>query len=61
MLVEQSELVLGFNPRPREEGDNIVANVIPHEKSFNPRPREEGDYALVSGVSFGLWFQSTPS
>ena len=36
---------LNFNPRPREEGDNITAILEYSQGNFNPRPREEGDYA----------------
>ena len=32
-----------FNPRPREEGDDITVDEYISEKNFNPRPREEGD------------------
>ena len=32
-----------FNPRPREEGDAILALDFFLVTDFNPRPREEGD------------------
>ena len=32
-----------FNPRPREEGDNVILAVFFSDDNFNPRPREEGD------------------
>ena len=32
-----------FNPRPREEGDNIDCCLFIFLSYFNPRPREEGD------------------
>ena len=32
-----------FNPRPREEGDDIIQEITWGEHNFNPRPREEGD------------------
>ena len=32
-----------FNPRPREEGDNVILAVFLSDNDFNPRPREEGD------------------
>ena len=35
---------MGFNPRPREEGDCELLPKIKGFKSFNPRPREEGDH-----------------
>ena len=35
-----------FNPRPREEGDEIVFVTGGFTGNFNPRPREEGDGAV---------------
>ena len=32
-----------FNPRPREEGDQIIVFFSAVTAYFNPRPREEGD------------------
>ena len=32
-----------FNPRPREEGDQVVIIYDNTVINFNPRPREEGD------------------
>ena len=32
-----------FNPRPREEGDEIEVLHRESKSDFNPRPREEGD------------------
>ena len=34
---------IDFNPRPREEGDNIHRAYNSRGRNFNPRPREEGD------------------
>ena len=34
-----------FNPRPREEGDQVYALSTVVTIYFNPRPREEGDVA----------------
>ena len=36
-------LMVYFNPRPREEGDNTNENKKRYQQHFNPRPREEGD------------------
>ena len=36
-------LVSYFNPRPREEGDDVISLRTRSKKNFNPRPREEGD------------------
>ena len=33
-----------FNPRPREEGDELVDIRLEFCNYFNPRPREEGDF-----------------
>ena len=38
----------GFNPRPREEGDQITIKIQQQAGSFNPRPREEGDGVTTS-------------
>ena len=35
-----------FNPRPREEGDTIIAIPTILHRNFNPRPREEGDFTV---------------
>ncbi len=36
--------VVNFNPRPREEGDDVYDEPVLDVKDFNPRPREEGDF-----------------
>ena len=38
-----TRLYIGFNPRPREEGDEKLMAVEAEWRRFNPRPREEGD------------------
>ena len=35
-----------FNPRPREEGDEVFNVPVIFDCNFNPRPREEGDKIL---------------
>ena len=37
------KVVQNFNPRPREEGDEIFYKSKFYLYNFNPRPREEGD------------------
>ena len=39
--------MVSFNPRPREEGDIFLIEVLLWLPCFNPRPREEGD---VNGI-----------
>ena len=36
-----------FNPRPREEGDEVIDKAHIYKNDFNPRPREEGDIRFV--------------
>ena len=37
-----------FNPRPREEGDDLLMRLSLKLRYFNPRPREEGDYWIIA-------------
>ena len=50
-----------FNPRPREEGDEYIADIRELLNHFNPRPREEGDINTISQTVAIIVFQSTPS
>ena len=50
-----------FNPRPREEGDEVTLFPAIRTIYFNPRPREEGDIAFATPTGVLLLFQSTPS
>ena len=50
-----------FNPRPREEGDEVTLFPAIRTIYFNPRPREEGDVLLLMFRSRFQQFQSTPS
>ena len=50
-----------FNPRPREEGDELGVAWGRYYHSFNPRPREEGDAERRKIWLEGTKFQSTPS
>jgi len=40
-----NDIVAGFNPRPRTEGDTVVFFHFRLFLCFNPRPRTEGDRA----------------
>ena len=51
----------GFNPRPREEGDDCGAARCEESPCFNPRPREEGDFKDFFARVTVRKFQSTPS
>ena len=42
-LFRQDDIHPYFNPRPREEGDDLVTDIYCLLRNFNPRPREEGD------------------
>ena len=42
-LISVSLSYIYFNPRPREEGDVIMGEIVKIHVYFNPRPREEGD------------------
>ena len=44
--------ITSFNPRPREEGDNLRGRKRSSLRCFNPRPREEGDedYQVLYGL-----------
>ena len=53
--------VVNFNPRPREEGDDVYDEPVLDVKDFNPRPREEGDLPKLQARKFAFAFQSTPS
>ena len=37
------DMLIDFNPRPREEGDRSFQSAFRPGAYFNPRPREEGD------------------
>ena len=50
-----------FNPRPREEGDQVSQAIKVFGKYFNPRPREEGDGYDEYNTCGNFVFQSTPS
>ena len=39
---------LDFNPRPREEGDQLQSGRYSRQQYFNPRPREEGDLYVIA-------------
>ena len=39
--------ILGFNPRPRMEGDELAIRLLISIAGFNPRPRMEGDAGYV--------------
>ena len=41
-------LYLHFNPRPREEGDELFPREHLLRFYFNPRPREEGDAVFIT-------------
>ena len=47
--------VVNFNPRPREEGDDVYDEPVLDVKDFNPRPREEGDVQLLILVLCQMW------
>ena len=42
-----SSYISDFNPRPREEGDQLTRENATDSVYFNPRPREEGDRGFV--------------
>ena len=44
--------VVNFNPRPREEGDDVYDEPVLDVKDFNPRPREEGDNHFLGEFVF---------
>ena len=54
-------LPLHFNPRPREEGDDLFGLAGRGNVNFNPRPREEGDRGPEAPLLLFILFQSTPS
>ena len=44
MKAAWQNLLVDFNPRPREEGDIFWVTFLGVVCYFNPRPREEGDF-----------------
>ena len=50
-----------FNPRTREECDNLSILALCHLGYFNPRTREECDYICGSTIFVKYEFQSTHS
>jgi len=51
---------VGFNPRPRVEGDEHEEYRTSHYVSFNPRPRVEGDSGLWSAFRARCCFNPRP-
>ena len=49
-----------FNPRPREEGDNMMEINPLYMVNFNPRPREEGDAVAHTGTVSDVDFNPRP-
>jgi len=43
MFLRRLQDQLGFNPRPRTEGDDNIIEYFRGINGFNPRPRTEGD------------------
>ncbi len=50
----------GFDPRPREGGDDIVIAYHPIMESFDPRPREGGDTRFLCLDDNGARFDPRP-
>ena len=49
-----------FNPRPREEGDEILYREAKEILNFNPRPREEGDVEQSRILPYRFHFNPRP-
>ena len=52
--------ITDFNPRPREEGDQLPFYLYHYLQYFNPRPREEGDPSLVYALVRRQHFNPRP-
>ena len=49
-----------FNPRPREEGDTVLARLKSGSRYFNPHPREEGDRFCKRLLIYRYYFNPRP-
>ena len=57
---ENYMIVMYFNPRPREEGDQVSRAIKVFGKYFNPRPREEGDKTIKINIRKNINFNPRP-